>query len=299
MRLALGTLACALVASGGGGDRSTIPSPHAQSVYEWVKHKSASRETQAPITCAIDVSREPRDVYREPGFLPPRATAEACGLPLSRPFLLARYGLALRVRPGSRAVAVPGGAAVVVVVEGCRAIGADALPWADNLTVARAEREEGWCAPAALDLVARVRGAGGVVAASVAPSGGGACAWDVRFALPRDWPAAAPAHLEVLNEWLRASAEPATPLEAASAFRPRLAWVAASPRDEILWQFWAERPRGARPLGALVRGAPFMPCAERCMLTERCRFWTQEGWTPGHHGCKMYVNVSATARGRG
>ena len=59
MRLALGTLACALVASGGGGDRSTIPSPHAQSVYEWVKHKSASRETQAPITRAIDVSREP------------------------------------------------------------------------------------------------------------------------------------------------------------------------------------------------------------------------------------------------
>ena len=53
MRLALGTLACALVASGGGGDRSTIPSPHAQSVYEWVKHKSASRETENAVAAAF------------------------------------------------------------------------------------------------------------------------------------------------------------------------------------------------------------------------------------------------------
>ena len=42
-----------------------------------------------PVTCEVDLDAE------DAGYLMPREGAQACGLPLGRPYLLSKYGLAL------------------------------------------------------------------------------------------------------------------------------------------------------------------------------------------------------------
>ena len=92
------------------------------------------------------------DARRLVGPLLGEPAALKCGLPVSRSYLLSKYGLALVAEaPASPEAGRP----LTVTVKGCDVKEAvDAYPWFDSYTT-NGTRDLGWCDPSALEIWVR------------------------------------------------------------------------------------------------------------------------------------------------
>ena len=224
-----------------------------------------------PVTCEVDLDAE------DAGYLMPREGAQACGLPLGRPYLLSKYGLALvpdRVTTAGVALdALGADAPHALVVRGCRPTALPARAWADGWSVGA--QALGWCDPEALDVWARLVGPS-IVRADVVASRA-ECSWELRFRVAEPGGYA----LEVLSIWQRGGVDPHTPHYERTRSKRMEAWTGTL----IPWSTMAR--------GAMNRGSPYMLCGDRCSLFERCAAWTQ--FPPGKPpACYLFAAVNGT-----
>jgi hypothetical protein len=197
----------------------------------------AATAAALPRTCEVSIGED---------YLLGEPAALKCGLPVSRSYLLSKYGLALVAEaPASPAAGRP----LTITVKGCDVKEAvDAYPWFDSYTT-NGTRDLGWCDPSALEVWVRAYGPS-IEVADVVPSAE-TCAWTATFRrglLPGAYA------VDVLNTWLRGDEEPKTPHYDAVQVRRGRGWRG----EQFDWQNAAG--------GDLKRGSPFMLCGDRCML---------------------------------
>ncbi|KAH8073401.1 hypothetical protein JL721_2692 [Aureococcus anophagefferens] len=229
----------------------------------------AATAAALPRTCEVSIGED---------YLLGEPAALKCGLPVSRSYLLSKYGLALVAEaPASPEAGRP----LTITVKGCDVKeSVDAYPWFDSYTT-NGTRDLRWCDPSALEIWVRAYGPS-IEVADVVPSAE-TCAWTATFRrglLPGAYA------VDVLNTWLRGDEEPKTPHYDAVKVQRGRGWRG----EQFDWQNAAG--------GDLKRGSPFMLCGDRCMLYDECAFWTQR--KPGKPPqCTFYKSVKGTDKNEG